>query len=166
MEKHQLYNHTGLSVNNKSHVLYALVDKQNQIKFLIEEYQDKLNMAKDNLSSIEQTICIFDNNCEELIKSKRTKRSTQPKKKYFNKGECKKLILTTLRTATRPLKTNEVAYLIRDVKNIKRHDVEASKDIQKIIGEILRVLEKGNLVYRIGKDGSSVIWSIKPLSTI
>ena len=42
MSKHPLYNTTGLQKNNKSHVLYALADKQMELKQFEDEYKSKI----------------------------------------------------------------------------------------------------------------------------
>ena len=46
MSKHPLYNNSGLQKNNKSHVLYALANKQMELKQLEDEYQTKLLKIK------------------------------------------------------------------------------------------------------------------------
>jgi len=42
MSKHPLYNTTGLQKNNKSHILYALADKQMELQQLQKEYSEKI----------------------------------------------------------------------------------------------------------------------------
>ncbi len=75
MSKHPLYNTTGLQKNNKSHVLYALADKQMELKQLQKEYSKKILKIKSDLSSLKTTICLFDDDCENTIAkiSKKTK---------------------------------------------------------------------------------------------
>lgn len=65
MSKHPLYNKTGLQKNNKSHVLYALADKQIELQKLQEEYSTKIAKVKSDLSALETTICLFDDDCRE-----------------------------------------------------------------------------------------------------
>ena len=56
MSKHPLYNTTGLQKNNISHVFYALVDKQIELKQLQKEYSKKIKSDLIALKSIVETI--------------------------------------------------------------------------------------------------------------
>ena len=66
MSKHPLYNHSGLQRENKSHVLYALANKQMELKCLQEEYQAKIHKLSSDIAALHVTMCLFDENCEEL----------------------------------------------------------------------------------------------------
>ena len=164
MSKHPLYNTTGLQKHNKSHVLYALADKQIELKQLEDEYQSKIAKVKSDLSALEHTICLFDNECSETI-AKITQKSANKRvvtrNRYFDKGEMKKLVLTTLRTANKPLKTADIALSCQKIKNISTTNKETNKTISKNIIKTLRELEKSNIVEMIGKDGLAFIWKIK-----
>lgn len=161
MGKHPLYNTTGLQKNNKSHVMYALANKQMELKQLEDEYEAKISKIKSDLIAMKQVICLFDEDCNKTIKKLNTKSSNIiPKKrnKYFIKGECKKLILTTLRTAIEPLKSDEIATNIVKIKNLENEDFIK---IQKSILAQLKVLEKNNLAYKFDKVGLNYLWKIK-----
>ena len=164
MSKHPLYNTTGLQKHNKSHVLYALADKQMELKQLEDEYQSKIAKVKSDLSALEHTICLFDNDCSETI-AKITQKSANKRvvsrNRYFDKGEIKKLILTTLRTADKPLKTSDIALSCQKIKNISINDKKINKTIAKIVISTMRQLEKKKLVEAVGKDGLSILWKIK-----
>ena len=73
MGKHPLYNQTGLQKDNKSHVMYALSNKQMELKQLEDEYKSKIAKIKTDLIAMEQVICLFDNNCSETIEKLNTK---------------------------------------------------------------------------------------------
>ena len=165
MEKHELYNHTGLTKNNKSHVLYALVDKQNCIKSFIQEYEAKIIEAKSNLIALQQTICIFDENCKKIPKFEVLHKVKRKRTHYFENGECKNIILTVLRTANKSLTTSEISIKVQEIKLIDRSDNTINKNFQRIIIQTLKNLEKNNLVHQVGlgEDGLSIIWSIKAL---
>ena len=163
MSKHPLYNTTGLQKNNKSHVLYALADKQMELKQLQKEYSKKISKIKLDLLSLKSTICLFDDDCEETISKINKKASHSGVKKrnsYFERGEVRKLILTALRTADVPLKTSGISLLCQNAKNISDDDIAINKAIQKIIVLALRELEKKNLVKAVGKDGLAILWKI------
>lgn len=83
-----------------------------ELKQLEDEYREKISKTKSDLSALEHTICLFDDNCNEtivrIIKLKSSERGTKKQNSYFDRGEAKKYILTTLRTADKPLKTTEI----------------------------------------------------------
>jgi uncharacterized protein YsxB (DUF464 family) len=164
MSKHPLYNTTGLQKNNKSHVLYALTDKQMELQQLQEEYNKKIIKIKSDLSALEHTICLFDSDCEEFfkkIKGKTTRNSVKKRNSYFERGEAKKLILRALRTAKEPLKTSDITLSCQNAKGITTTNKEKNQAIAKIIVETLRQLEKNTLVKTVGKEGVSLLWKIK-----
>ena len=57
MGKHPLYNQTGFQKNNKSHVLYALANKQMELKQIQDEYEAK-NKQKESYLNILNFIII------------------------------------------------------------------------------------------------------------
>ena len=164
MSKHPLYNTTGLQKNNKSHVLYALANKQMELKQLEDEYKSKIAKVKSDLSALEHTICLFDGDCDEIIAKiikKSTKKRVLKRNSYFERGEVRKFILRALRTANEPLKTSDITLSCQTAKGITTDDKEKNQAIGKVIVETLRQLEKNNLVEAVGKDGLSLLWKIK-----
>ena len=161
MSKHPLYNTTGLQKNNKSHILYALADKQMELKQLEDEYKSKIVKVKSDLSALEHTICLFDEDCDETIAKISAKKRVMKRNSYFERGEVRKLILKALRTASEPLKTSDITLSCQNAKGITTHDKERNQAIGKVIVETLRQLEKNTLVEVVGKDGLSLIWKIK-----
>ena len=166
MSKHPLYNTTGLQKNNKSHIMYALANKQMELKQLEDKYKAKISKIKTDLTALETTICLFDNNCDKTIENlniKTAKSTPKKRNKYFIKGECRKLVLKALRVATKPLKTSDISIKVQKLKDININDNFINKNIQKIIVEHLRAMEKSNLVEQVGKDGLNILWKIKDL---
>ena len=164
MNKHPLYNTTGLQKDNKSHVLYALTNKQMELKQLEDEYKSKIVKVKSDLSALEHTICLFDENCDETISKivkKSAKKRVLKRNSYFERGEVRKLILRALRTADEPLKTSDITLSCQTAKGITANDKEKNQAIRKVIVETLRQLEKNKLVEAVGKDGLSLLWKIK-----
>ena len=164
MSKHPLYNATGLQKNNKSHVLYALADKQMELKQLQKDYTRKITKIKSDLSALKSIVCLFDEDCEETIakiNKKTTCSSAKKRNSYFERGEVRKLILSTLRTASEPLQTSEISLLCQSAKNIDSSDTSTNKAIQKIVVLVLRELEKKNLVEAVGKVGLAIVWKIR-----
>jgi hypothetical protein len=130
MSKHPLYNSSGLQRGNKSHVLYALADKKMELKQLEDEYKERLLKLQSDISALEITICLFDSDCGETIKkiddkvAKSTKSKAQiERNRYFDKGECKKLVLEALRDSNEPLSTEDISLKLQEIKKIPNDDV-------------------------------------------
>ena len=112
MSKHPLYNQAGLQKNNQSHVLYALVDKQLELQQLKDEYSKKLIKLQNDLTALEATICLFDENCSETIEKIKQKATDCKKKvRLFKNGELTSLVLQFLKESSAPLSTKELADL-------------------------------------------------------
>ena len=85
---------------------------------------------------MEHTICLFDNECSETIAKimqKSAKKRVVRRNRYFQRGEIKKLLLTTLRTANKHLKTADIALSCQKIKNISTTNKETNKTISKNI---------------------------------
>lgn len=164
MGTHPLYNLTGLQKNNKSHVLYALANKQMELKQTEEEYNAKIAKIKSDLTAMEQVICLFDGDCGKTIEkinthnNKKTQR-TKPQS-LFKHGELKQMVLKTLRTANSPLKTDDIALEVIESKGLGLTDEIIGK-VQKAVSHQARVLEKDNLVETHSKEGLNFLWKIK-----
>ncbi len=164
MGKHPLYNQTGLQKNNKSHLMYALSNKQMELKQIQEEYESKINKINIDLQALETTMCLFDGDCDKTIRKLNVKSSnTKPRarNKHFINGECKKMVLSVLRTNTEQLTTADISLKVQDLKKIDKSDNVVNKNIQKIVVQILRTLEKSNIIKQVGKDGLSIIWKVR-----
>lgn len=123
MGKHPLYNQTGLQRDNKSHVLYALANKQMELKQIQDEYEIKISKIKLDLVALETTICLFDCNCDSTIKKLNvasSKSKPRTRNKHFDKGECKKLVLSVMRTTREQLTTSDISLKVQDLKKIDK----------------------------------------------
>ena len=164
MGRHPLYNQTGLQKNNKSHIMYALANKQMELKQIQEEFEAKISKIKSDLEAMEQVICLFDGDCGKTIKKlnvKSSKSKPRTRNKHFINGECRKLVLSVMRTNTEQLTTSDISLKVQDLKKIDKNDNILNKNIQKIVVQILRTLEKSNIIEQVGKDGLSIIWKIR-----
>jgi alkyl hydroperoxide reductase subunit AhpF len=165
MGTHPLYNQTGLQKNNKTHVMYALTNKQIELKQLEDEYEAKIAKIKSDLAAMEQVICLFDGDCGKTIEKINThtdnKRARAKPKSLFGHGELKSLVLKTLRTSSNPLKTDDIALEVIEIKELELTDEIVSK-VQKAISHQTRVLEKEGLITPVGKEGLNFLWEIKP----
>lgn len=164
MGQHPLYNSTGLQKNNKSHVLYALANKQMELKQVQDEYEAKISKIKSDLAAMEQVICLFDGDCDKTIEKINThsdnKSSRAKPKSLFKHGELKQLVLKTLRVSNKPLKTDDIALEVIEVKEFELTDEIVFK-VQKAISHQTRVLEKEGLISPVRKEGLNFLWEIK-----
>ncbi|PHS55996.1 MAG: hypothetical protein COB17_10570 [Sulfurimonas sp.] len=140
----------------ETHVISALVSKRSELLGEIQHYESLIKNYKQNLSTIDKTIHIFDDNYDlRTIKSKKAHRN-----RYFETGEAKVLILDTLRGLDEPIKTDNLSDIIASKKGLILEDYQQKTFNKSIIG-VLGTLEKNNLIERTGKDGLLIIWQIK-----
>lgn len=139
------------------HVISALTKKRSELLGDIKHYESIIVSLKDNLSTINKTIHIFDENYN--LASVKAKQLS--KNRYFDGGEAKILILDLLRTYTKPLKTDEITQYLSDIKSISIDSDYERRTFQKSVVGALDRLQKDNLVERAGRDGLIMIWQIK-----
>lgn len=96
----------------ESHVISALIKKRSELSGEIEHYEKIIKEYRNNLASIDKTIHIFDQNYDlRTVKSKRVIRNS-----YFSSGEATKMVLDVLRTADKPIKTDNLIDILADTK--------------------------------------------------
>ncbi len=165
---HPLYNQSGLQKNNKSHVLYALANKQMELNQIQDEYEAKINKIKTDLLALETTICLFDSNGSGMIKklNKRSSNSsTKPKtrNRYFKSGEAKTIILRILRESNISLSTEDISKKAIVIQNLQQDDDFILRSIGKTIISVLRRLEDNNIIILDDSiyKGRLLYWKIK-----
>ncbi|MEA2019898.1 MAG: hypothetical protein U9N59_15815 [Campylobacterota bacterium] len=164
MGKHPLYNTTGLQKGNKSHVLYALANKQMELKQIQDEYETKVAKIKSDLEAMEQVICLFDKDCGstiEKINNKSTKRASPKANSYFERGEARKLVLNVLRKSQHSLKARDISQIIQKDKNIPIDDSIVNAEVTKVINDCLRHTTKSGLIVKDENETSIIHWKIK-----
>ena len=143
----------------ESHVISALVKKRAEISGKIKHYEKIIKEYRENLTSLDKTIHIFDNNYDlRTIKSKRPTRSS-----YFSNGEAIKMTLDILRTSSKPLKTDEISKMIASKKSLILEGQDKA-NFQKSILCALNTNKKKGLVVSVGKEGLSWMWSIAKIA--
>ncbi len=141
----------------ETHVLSALTKKRAEVSGEIKHYENLLKKSKLNLQSLDQTIHLFDESYDlRTIKAKR-----MHKERYFKTGEAKILILDTLRTATEPLSTNDIAKKIALNRGLDKKVSFNMARFQKMIFASLERCENNRLIERVGKEGLGILWDIK-----
>jgi len=141
----------------ETHVISALVLKRSELLGEIKHYESLVKEHKENLSTIDKTIHLFDSSYDlRTIKSKRVLRD-----RYFKNGEAVVLLLDTLRKLNRPVKTNELTEIIASKKDlILESDYEKATFQKAIVASLSRTVDNG-LVERVGRDGVTIVWQIK-----
>ena len=140
----------------ETHVISALVSKRSELLGEIEHYEALVKEYRLNLSTIDKTIHIFDDNYDlRTVKSKKIHRN-----RYFETGEAKVLILDILRGLKEPIKTDALSDIIASKKGLIL-DGSQQKTFNKSIIGVLGTLEKSDLIERVGKDGLVIIWQIR-----
>lgn len=141
----------------ESHVISALVSKRSGLLGEIKHYESLVKEHKENLSTIDKAIHIFDTSYDlRTIKSKRVS-----KERYFKNGETVVLILDALRKSNKPMVTNEICSAIASKKALSLESENEKATFQKaIVASLSRAVDNG-LVERVGRDGLTMIWQIK-----
>ena len=141
------------------HVISALVKKRAELSGDIEHYEQIIRDYKENLSSIDKTIRIFDENYNiSTIKTKRTYRG-----RYFKNGEAKVATLDILRNSNKPLQTDAIADMIAKDKGMEFETTTDFKNFQKSVSTALKNLRDSGLAQKIN-EGLPGIWQIKAVA--
>jgi len=143
----------------ESHVISALIKKRSELSGEIKHYEKIIKECKENLTSLDKTIHIFDESYDlRTIKSKRIVKNS-----YFASGEAAKMVLDVLRTAHKPLRTDEISNIVASKKSLILEGRD-KVNFQKSILYALNTSEKRGLVTSVGKDGLSLMWSIAKIA--
>jgi len=144
----------------ETHVISALTSKRGELLGEIKHYEAIIKEHKDNLSSIDKTIHIFDKSYNlNSVKSKRVM-----KNRYFKNGETVTLLLDALRKLNRPTRTDELSEIISDGKGLSFESDYDRANFQKIVVAALSRMVDNGLIERVGRDGLTMIWKIKEIS--
>ena len=138
----------------ESHVISALIKKRSELSGEIEHYEKIIKECRENLTSIDNTIHIFDDSYDLRTISRRVVRNS-----YFVSGEATKIVLDVLRTSDKPLRTDEISDIVASKKSLFL-DGKDKVNFQKSILYVLNTSEKRGLIASVGKDGLSLMWSI------
>lgn len=141
----------------ETHVISALTKKRAELSGEIQHYQKLIKSLKENLTHIDQTIKMFDENYN--LSSIKPKRKSY--ERYFKIGEAKVSILDLLRESNKPLSTNEIGEKIALNKGIdKQEDFNLELFLKTLLSSLNRC-ENSGLIERVGKEGLAILWQIK-----
>jgi hypothetical protein len=163
MSKHPLYNLSGLQKNNKSHVLYALTNKQIELKLIQDDYEAKISKIRVELLALETTICLFDRDCSKTIEKLNTKakRVQSERNRYFEKGVAKKVVLNIFKSSNTELMTEEITKKAIVLQGLEKDNQNVLINVGKTVLNILRALERDNIIINSSKSGRMLLWKIR-----
>jgi len=144
----------------ESHVISALIKKRSELSGEIEHYEKIIKEHRANLTSIDKTIHIFDETYDlRSIKSKRVVRNS-----YFSSGEATKMVLDVLRTADKPIKTDNLIDILADKKTLHFRDKKERYTFSKTVSVTLNSIYKKGLIEKSAKEKGVVLWSIAKIA--
>ncbi|MBK5073618.1 hypothetical protein I2492_09980 [Budviciaceae bacterium CWB-B4] len=130
-----------------THVLSGLLDKRSELMGIIEQRQKEINILKQQISSLDGSIRIFDENFD--LSSVKPKRVME-KSRYFSHGECNKLILDIIRLHPEGLSFKDIIDSIISSKNLSDND-NISKPVSAALHYLFKnqKLSKEKDIYKI-----------------
>ncbi|MGE4396307.1 MAG: hypothetical protein AB7D34_02490 [Sulfurimonas sp.] len=140
---------------SESHVISALVKKRSELLGDIRYYEKIIKETKENLTSIDKTIHIFDENYNlSSVKAKNTHDN-----RYFKAGEATTTLLDVLRGSKSALSFVEIVDKVIEKRDmvLNEHDLKA---VRKSLSVTLNSLLKKGLVRKKLLEHNKALWSI------
>ena len=139
------------------HTINALIRKRAEIAGQIELLQQQLRSAVVALDNVEATLRIFAPDIDLAAHGERK----VPVAHHAFRGELTRIILETLRNATRPMTTTEVTERMMEVRSLARSDARLFRTMSQRVNASLRHLEKvRQLVRGMPGPGQVKMWEI------
>ena len=139
------------------HVISGLIRKRAEIAGQIEALQAQLKTAVVALDNVEATIRLFAPGIDLAAHGERK----VPTAHHAFRGEVSRIILETLRTATRPVTTTEITERVIAERGLARDDALLFRTISKRVGAALRHMEKvKRLIRGMPGPGQVRMWEI------
>jgi len=144
-----------------SFVVSGLAAKRAELTGLIEHHQMQIRQLSANVDHLDATLRLFDPDYDVSSVKPKGFRTANP---WFAQGEIARLALDTLRTATGPLSTCDIADALIALKGIT---IEGTKERERLIKSLLWSLQRMRtqglveVVGRIkGAGGGPLVWQI------
>jgi hypothetical protein len=143
----------------EAHVVLALRRKRAEISGHIHDLEKRIARQRANLANLDATIKLFSPGTNpDTIPPKRAYRRTR----YFAHNELSRLTQDTLRTASRPLTSAEIADAVMHAKGMPPGDAAFKEIIAERELTVLRRLAKRGIVVKSG-TGRNARWALAPL---
>ena len=140
----------------QSHVVSGLVAKRSELAGRIKTLQAELRELNDDVSTLDGAIKIIDPDYRlSDIRPRRTNR----KNEFFKvHGEGLRFVLETLRDASEPISTTELADLASQRKDMQNPDMHA---LRATILSTLSIQRKKGVIAEVGRDdGGTIQWAL------
>lgn len=139
------------------HTINALIRKRAEIAGQIEDLQQRLRAAVVALDNVEATLRLF---APDIDLTQHGERKV-PVAHHAFRGEVTRIILETLRNATRPMTTTEVTERIMTERNLARNDAALFRTMSRRANAALRHMERvRKLVRGMPGPGQVKMWEI------
>jgi hypothetical protein len=137
------------------HVLSGLIAKRAEIAGQIERLQLEIRQLVVALDHVDASIRLFDPDADlEDIKSR------LPPRHMAFKGEVSRILLNTLRKATKPMPVSELALVVLRERGLSLDDKPFLVVLKRRVDACLRTLRKKGLVNMTRPPGSLGLWEI------
>ena len=138
-----------------THVVSALKEKRIQVASQIEALQGQLRQAVIDLDHVEAALRLFD---PEVDLAALPLRKVAPVS-YDTKGDTGRIILETLRTATRPLTTEQVCQAVMVARRLDTNDKALCRTMMRRTNANLKHwAKKRGLIRSMPGPGQQLLW--------
>ena len=142
---------------SESHVVSALKEKRIQVASQIEALQGQLRQAVIDLDHVEAALKLFD---PEVGLSTLPARKIAPVS-YDTKGDTGRIILETLRTATKPLTTAQVCEAVMVARRLDTNDKALCRTMMRRTNANLKHwAKKRGLIRSMPGIGQQLLWEV------
>jgi hypothetical protein len=140
-----------------THVVSALKTKRIQVASLIESLQGQIRQACIDLDHVEAVLLMFD---PEVDLSALPARKVAPVS-YDTKGDTGRIILETLRTATKPLSTAQVCEAVMIARRLDTNDKGLCRVMMRRTNANLKHWQKKRgLIRSMPGVGQQLLWEV------
>jgi hypothetical protein len=138
-----------------THVVSALKEKRIQVASQIEALQGQLRQAVIDLDHVEAALRLFDPNVDLAALPPRKVAPVS----YDTKGDTGRIILETLRTATKPLSTEQVCQAVMVERRLDTNDKALCRTMMRRTNANLKHwAKKRGLIRSMPGPGQQLLW--------
>jgi hypothetical protein len=139
-------------------VLNGLVKRRAALAGEIEATHETLRKMVTDLENLDATIVQFDPNFKvETIKPK----GFRPPSDWSNRGQMSRIILSTLRQASEPLTSRDIALQLLVERALDKSDLRLLRLMTKRVGVALRIQRDNGAVSCDQGPGQYMLWAIR-----
>jgi len=138
----------------ESHVVTGLVEKRSELAGRIDHHRREIEQLVEEVMHLDATIKLFspDYNLRGI-----RRKSYRPRNRYFQQGECQRLVLELFREADAPLSTRRIAEALLAHKGLENTSA-LIEQMQKNALAVVKRLESRGVVQVAGQEGSGKTW--------